>query len=248
MKQKKLLLLLFLVYIFLGPVLLTGLEYSHDKELACVQGQKTPLQLLASYFKSKGFISGKVHIHELSLDVSLNSNQFFRLEVDVEDVYSRINELRQIFELPGPYRDIARGRGWCGIVSAEHKTEKAYGYVVLIKKGLNPESEIYTLGHEYGHFIWYTEHQDWIYHNFKKPERVRALIQHNHDFAMLCGWIAFQNAGFDLDESAVIIGQSPEDKRKSERMRNLISEDYIRPVHEFESTGCVDFYPYNLLY
>jgi hypothetical protein len=199
--------------------------------MTSVQEQKTPQQVLASYFKSKGFISGKVHIHELGFDVNLKCSQFFRLEIDVEDVYSRINELRQIFELPGPYRDIARGRGWCGIVSAEHKTEKAYGYVVLIKKGLNPMTERYTLGHEYGHFIWYTGHKEMVFNNFKNPERVSALIQSNHDFAVLCGWISLLNAGFDLEKSVVVTRQKLVDKRKTEEIKKLISKDYKRPVH-----------------
>lgn len=231
MKQNKFLLLLILVCISTGSALLTGGESSLGKQVAPHQEKKTSQEVLASYFKSRGFISGKVHIHELGLDVILNSNQFFRLEVDVADVYARINELRHIFELPGPYRDVAMGRGWCGVLTAEHMSEKAYGYVVLIKKGLNPQSEIYTLGHEYGHFIWYTDHQELIYRNFQNPDRARALIQSNDDFAILCGWIAFRNADFNLDESVVATKQNLEDKKKSDQIKRLIREDYVRPIH-----------------
>jgi hypothetical protein len=117
---------------------------------------------LKQYFKTKGFRSGNIAIPELQLDIQLEDHQFFQKEEEIEDIFDRLTEIRKEFGLDAPETQKLRSTGFCGVLKAECRGKKAQAYFILIKHNLNPESRIYTLGHEYGHFLWYLGQQELI--------------------------------------------------------------------------------------
>jgi hypothetical protein len=182
-----------------------------------------PITVLRDYFKKKGFKTGKIKIPELAVVVNLKENQFYRKEEGVKNVYSRINEIRREFGLPVPYPDTAQGYGWCGVLFAEFEKQKAYGYVVLLRKRLDKASRIYTLAHENGHFLWYIGEQEKIFQQFKNPGYIKKCITTNKRFAELCGWMGMKFAGYDLDKSSVRYGRNPENKKKENDIETIKS-------------------------
>lgn len=200
--------------------------YSHSKD-AHIQAKISPNKILECYFASKGFITGNIKIPELGIEVTLKKNQFYKKEEGVVDVFERINEIRSQFGLTIPYPYYVKGYGWCGVLYAECSGEKAIGYVVLVKDNLNDASEIYTAGHENGHFLWYTGKKELIYNKFKNSDFVESHIHKNEDFAMLCGWIAMKKAGYCLNDCVIINTTNPGIEKKSDLMKNLV-RDYLQ--------------------
>lgn len=215
-----------LVVLCLKPGLIAGIpsplseSYNHSAD-NYTQAKSAPTKILGDYFVSKGFITGKIKIPELAVEVLLEENQFYKKEKNVVDVYERINEIRKQFGLPVPYSDYSRGYGWCGVLNAECIGEKAFGYIVLVKENLNAASNIYTNAHENGHFLWYIGKQELIYKKFRKPDLVRSHIHTNGDFAVLCGWVAMKMAAYHLEDCFIINSENPELEKKIERIKNL---------------------------
>jgi hypothetical protein len=163
---------------------------------------QNPIMVLKQYFESRGFKTGTILLPYLNVRVKLENNCFYRKEEGAVDLNQRINEIRAGFGLR-PYTDTVRCCGWCGVVDSEYNGRKAYGYVVLIKKNLNPPTRIYTHAHENGHFLWYIGKQEKIYQKFKNPHNIRLKISTNDEFAELCGWFALKLAGYDLDKCTI---------------------------------------------
>ena len=161
---------------------------------------QNPIKVLKQYFESRGFKTGTVILPYLDISVDLENNRFYLKEEDVTDLYERINEIRAGFGLPIPYADPVHCCGWCGIVDAEYNGKKAYGYVVLIQKNLNPPTHIYTHAHENGHFLWFIGEQEKIYQKFRNTHYIQLRISTNDEFAELCGWLAIKLAGYDLEK------------------------------------------------
>ena len=136
--------------------------YSHTSD-ARIQEKITSKIILENYFTSKGFMKGKIVIPELDVEVTLDKNQFYKKEENVEDVLERINEIRREFGLLIPVPDKIDACGWCGKITAECSEEKAFANIILIKANLNDSSRISTAGHENGHFLWYIAKQELIY-------------------------------------------------------------------------------------
>jgi hypothetical protein len=178
--------------------------------------------VIRSYFESKGFKTSIIKIPELNVEILLNDNQFYKLEDDIEDVYQRVNEIRNQFGFPDPNNDHVQGYGWCGVFEVEYSKEKAYGYVILVDKSLNEASMIYTRAHENGHFLKYIDKQDVIYHKFKNSNHIKNRIHTDEDFSDLCGWIALKKAGYDLNDCFVINIDNPEEETRLARLRNLV--------------------------
>jgi len=191
------------------------------------QEKVAPIKILENYFFSKGFITGKIKIPELAVEVVLEENQFYKKENNVVDVFERINEIRRQFGLPVPYPDYALGYGWCGVLNAECSRKKAFGYIILIKENLNDASRIYTTAHENGHFLWYIGKQELIYKKFKKPDFVKSHINTNGDFAVLCGWVGMKMAAYYLNDCFIINSKNPELEKKIERIKNIV-RDYLQ--------------------
>jgi hypothetical protein len=164
---------------------------------------QNPIKVLKQYFESKGFKTGTIILPFLGVSVNLENSRFYLKEENIADVYKRINEIRAGFGLAVPYTNRVRCCGWCGVVNAEYNGQKAYGYVVLIKRNLNPPTRIYTHGHENGHFLWFIGKQEKIYQKFKDPHYIRLKITTNGEFAELCGWLAVKLAGYDLDTCTI---------------------------------------------
>jgi len=179
-------------------------------------------RLIKFYFESKGFKTGIIKIPELSVEIRLNDNQFYKLEENVIDVYERINVIRSQFGLAVPYNEHVKGYGWCGVFEAECSQEKAYGYVILVDKNLNDASMIYTRAHENGHFLKYIDKQEIIYQKFKNSNRIKNKIRTDEDFSDLCGWIALKKAGYDLNDCFVINIENPKEETRLARLRNLV--------------------------
>lgn len=213
-------------------VSLTGIIFSQIPEFynhsgdTSIQDKVEPIEILKHYFASNGFKTGIIKIPELYVEVMLEENQFYKKEKNVIDVYERINEIRSQFGLPIPYTDYAKGYGWCGVLNAECSGEKAYGYVVLIKKNLNNASRTYTNGHENGHFLWYIGKREIIYRKFKNPDYVKSQIHTDRDFAILCGWIAMKIEDYYLNDCFIINSKNPELEKKSDYLKNLV-RDYL---------------------
>jgi hypothetical protein len=190
----------------------------------CVQDVINPCKILKSYFTDRGYDTGIIKIPELGVLVKLKKNQFYRKENNVKDVYARINEIRSQFGLQGSYFDDSNGNGWCGVLSANCSEQKAFAYIVLVKKDLNDASRIYTTAHEHGHFIWYTKNQELIYIKSTNPELVKSCVKTDRDFAVLCGWIALKMEGYSLEECVIINSRDKEQEKKVERIKNLVIE------------------------
>lgn len=188
------------------------------------QDMVDPFKILKRYFTDKGYETGTIEIPELGILVELKKNQFYRKENNVKDVYARINEIRSQFGLQGPHSDDSNGNGWCGVLSADCCEQKAFAYVVLVKRDLNDASRIYTAAHENGHFLWYTNSQELIYKNFTNPEFVKSRVQTNGDFAVLCGWIALKIDDYSLDECFIINNRDKAQEKNIERIKNIVRE------------------------
>jgi hypothetical protein len=197
-------------------------EFCNYSPNTSIQDKVDAKKLIKYYFESKGFKTGKITIPELNVEVMLEENQFYKKEEDVTDVYERINKIRKEFGLPTPYRDYAKGYGWCGVLEAECSREKAYGYIVLINKNLNDASMIYTRAHENGHFLWFIGKQETIYEKFKNSYFVKSKIHGNEDFGNLCGWVALRIAGYNLNECFIINIKDSEAEIRLTRLRNLV--------------------------
>ena len=195
--------------------------YGHSPEVY-LQAKVTPEKILENYFTSKGFITGKIRIPELDIEVTLQKNQFYKREEQVAEVFERINEVKSQFGLPITYHDYVKGYGWCGVVYAECSGKKAFGYIVLIKENLNDANKTYTSAHENGHFLWYIGKQEIIYQKFKNPDFVESRIHENRDFAILCGWIAMKKAGYDLNDCVYINIKNPDIEKNLDRIKSLV--------------------------
>lgn len=211
----------------IGDISCQGPEYNSSPPTAWIQAKVKPGKILENYFTSRGFIKGHIEIPELGVEVTLQPNQFYKKEENVGDVLGRINEIRREFGLVISLPDAMEACGWCGKISADCSEEKAFGYVVLIKAGLNDSSHTYTTGHENGHFLWYIAQQKLIYQKFKNPEMVKSGIVDDSTFAALCGWIAIKKAGYNLDDCFIINSKNPEEERKSDGIKNLV-RDYLQ--------------------
>jgi hypothetical protein len=188
------------------------------------QGMIDPCKILNSFFTDRGYKTGTIEIPELGVLVKLKKNQFYRKEDSVQDIYQRINEIRNQFGLEGPHFDDSNGNGWCGVLSADCSDQKAYAYIVLVKKDLNDASRIYTTAHENGHFLWYTNTQELIYKKSTNPEFVKSRVQTDGDFAVLCGWIALKREDYSLEECIIIKSRDKEQEKKVEQIKNLVIE------------------------
>jgi len=220
---------LFIILIFhtVGPPS-TGSPASGPKSRFAVQERMDPFRTMREFFLEKGFRTGEVALPELNLRISLARNRFFRREDEVDDVYARINEIRRLFGMRTPYADAAAGSGWCGVLSAEFDGREAFAYVVLVKRGLNESSRIYTAGHESGHFLWYIDETKGIFERSRKPEFVISRIRTNDDFAVMCGWIALKAAGYSLKDCMIIQNRDRKKENDIEKIRSLVDE-YFRP-------------------
>jgi len=205
-------------------IALVCLPAYHGSARGDLQNKVSAREMFNTYFTQKGFVTGKIGIPELKTEVVLKENRFFRKEENVEDVCERITEIREEFGLPNPDSECVLGYGWCGFLHADYGEEKAYGYIVLIKKGLNDVSRVYTVGHECGHFLWYISQQEMIYQKFKKPDLVRAQISSNCDFAVLCGWAAVEIAGYNLSDCIIIDVENPEKQERADYLKKLVKE------------------------
>ena len=201
----------------------------HGSARGDLQNKVSAREMFNTYFTQKGFVTGKIGIPELKTEVVLKENRFFRKEENVEDVCERITEIREEFGLPNPDSECVLGYGWCGFLHADYGEEKAYGYIVLIKKGLNDVSRVYTVGHECGHFLWYINQQEMIYQKFKDPDLVRAQISSNCDFAVLCGWAAVEIAGYNLSDCIIIDVENPEKQERADYLKKLVREHLPSP-------------------
>lgn len=220
----------FLVFLLCIQSNLTDLWSFSSSVFSCpaidnfAQDMIDPLKILKNYFTNNGYKTGTIKIPELGILVELKKSQFYRKEDDVKDVYSRINEIRTHFGLQGPHSDDSNGNGWCGVLRAHCFEQKAFAYVVLVKKDLNDASWIYTTGHENGHFLWYINSQESIYNKFTNPEFVKSRVQTNGDFAVLCGWIALKMDDYSLDECFIINSRDKAQEKNVERIKNLVRE------------------------
>jgi hypothetical protein len=181
---------------------------------------------LKEFFLSKGFISGKIAIPELRLDVKLGDNQFFKKEEQIEDIFDRLTEIRKEFGLDTPETHKIRGTGFCGVLKAECSGMEAEAHFILIKRGLNPESRLYTLGHEYGHFLWHLKRPELIYGRFNNPELIKSIINSNTKFAILCGWVALKIAGLPLPQSVIKFSPDSETRKLSAEIKELVDLYY----------------------
>jgi hypothetical protein len=191
-----------------------------------IQDRVSSEAMFHNYFVDKGFMNGKIKIPELAVEVNLGKNQFFKKEEKVADLCVRIKEIRKQFGLSNHDSDCVQGYGWCGFLQAECQGEEAYGYVILIKKDLNEVSRIYTIGHENGHFLWYSGNQKIIYQRFKNSDFIQKQIHTDCEFAVLCGWIAVKTAEYNLNDCLMINVKDPETERKSDFLKNLV-RDYL---------------------
>jgi hypothetical protein len=189
-----------------------------------IQDMIDPFKILNSYFTDKGYKTGTIRIPELGILVKLKRNQFYRKEDRVQDIYDRINEIRGQFGLQGGHSDDSNGNGWCGVLSANCGEQKAFAYVVLIKRDLNDASRVYTTAHENGHFLWYTNTQELIYKKFTNPEFVKSCVQTDGDFAVLCGWLALKMEDYSLEDCIIINSRNEEQGKKVEQIKNLVIE------------------------
>ena len=217
-----------IVFLFFIQSSLIGLCSFPSSVFSCprtddyVQAVIDPCKILKSYFTDKGYETGVIKIPELDILVELKKNQFYRKESSVQDVYHRINEIRSQFGLQGPHFDDSNGNGWCGVLSANCCEQKAFAYIVLVKKDLNDASRIYTTAHENGHFLWYTNNQELIYKRSTNPEVVKSFVQTNGDFAVLCGWIALKLEDYSLEECIIINSRDKEQGKKVEQIKHLV--------------------------
>ncbi len=215
--------------VLIGMIALVCLPAYHGSARGDLQNKVSAREMFNTYFTQKGFVTGKIGIPELKTEVVLKENRFFRKEENVEDVCERITEIREEFGLPNPDSECVLGYGWCGFLHADYGEEKAYGYIVLIKKGLNDVSRVYTVGHECGHFLWYINQQEMIYQKFKDPDLVRAQISSNCDFAVLCGWAAVEIAGYNLSDCIIIDVENPEKQERADYLKKLVREHLPSP-------------------
>ena len=202
-------------------------EYDNTTANAWIQAKVEPAKILENYFTSRGFLNDNIEIPELGVEVALHKNQFYKKEENVVDVLERINEINREFGLFIPPPGKIDTYGWCGKITAECSEEKAFGYIVLIKANLNDPSNIYTTGHENGHFLWYIAEQELIYQKFKNPDIVKSGVNDTSPFAILCGWIAMKKAGYNLDDCFIINSKNPEVEKKSDFIKNLV-RDYLQ--------------------
>jgi hypothetical protein len=180
-----------------------------------------PLEVLKQFFQSKGFSSGDITLPHLGVKVTLEKNQFYKIEENVSDIPSRINEIRAIFGMKGPLPKRVRSFGWAGVVDVEYKGQRGYGYTVLVKKETNKFTHVYTHAHENGHFLWYIGQQNMIYEMFNEPGYIRSRISDNDEFAELCGWLAAKRAGFNI-RKCTIQNTGKKDRRTIERIKKLV--------------------------
>lgn len=196
------------------------INQDHDQETVSAS------QVLKQYFKTKGFRSGKITIPELRLDIQLEDHQFFKKEEEIKDIYDRLTEIRKEFGLGALETQKVRSTGFCGVLRAECSGKDAQAYFILIKRDLNPESRIYTLGHEYGHFLWYLGQQELIYSQFNEPEMIRSIINSNKEFAILCSWVALKIAGISLSHSVIKFSPNRETREQSSQIKELVDLYY----------------------
>jgi hypothetical protein len=163
---------------------------------------------------------------ELGIEVHLAGHQFYKMEVGIEDVYARLAEIRKEFGLAAPEPQQVKSSGFCGVLKAELSGKDAEAYIILIKRNLNPETRVYTLGHEQGHFLWYLGRQDLIYSYFKRPEAIRNSTIRNSEFAILCGWIAVKNAGYTLSESVIKLSPDQKARERNHRIKEIVDTYY----------------------
>jgi len=182
------------------------------------------LKVLKQFFEARGFKTGNIDLPNLSINVHLDNDRFYKKEEGVGNIYQRINEIRSSFGLPVPYAGLIRCCGWCGIVDAECNGQKAYGYVILIKKNLNSLTRIYTQAHENGHFLWYIGEQEKVFQKFKNSDYIRSNITANDDFAELCGWLALKLSGYDLNKCS-IQWSGNQDSKKSNRIKEMVRKN-----------------------
>jgi len=207
------------VFCIIPPALaLTNQDYD--------QGKVSAYQVLKQYFKTKGFRSGNITIPELQLDIHLEDHQLFKKEEEIEDIYDRLTEIRKEFGLDAPETQKVRSTGFCGVLKAECSGKDAQVYFILIKQNLNPESRIYTLGHEYGHFLWYLGQQELIYSRFNEPEMIRSTINSNKEFAILCSWTALKIVGVSLSNSVIKFSPDRETRERSSQIKELVNLYY----------------------
>ena len=186
---------------------------------------QNPIKVLKHYFESRGFKTGTIIPPYLHLRVKLENNRFYIKEENVNDINHRIDEIHTGFGLPVLSTHHISCCGWSGVVDAEYNGQKGYGYVVLIKKHLNPPTNIYTHAHENGHFLWYIGKQEKIYRKFKHPDYVRLKISTNDEFAELCGWLAIKMAGYDPDQCN-IQSRGKHDKKTINKIKELVRDEF----------------------
>jgi hypothetical protein len=190
------------------------------------QEEISTYQILQQYFKDRGFRSGNIKIPELQINIQLADHQFFKKEEEIEDIYDRLTEIRKEFRLEAPETQKVRSTGFCGVLRAECSGKDAQAYFILIKRDLNPESRIYTLGHEYGHFLWYLGQQELIYSRFNEPEMIKSTINSNKEFAILCSWTALKIAGVSLSRSVIKFSPDRETRERSAQIKELVNLHY----------------------
>lgn len=190
------------------------------------QEEISTYQILQQYFKDRGFRSGNIKIPELQINIQLADHQFFKMEMDIPNVYERVVEIRKEFGLSAHDTAKIRSQGFCGVLKAECRGKKAQAYFILIKHNLNPESRVHTLGHEYGHLLWYLGHQELIYSQFRQPEMIKSTTNSNKEFAILCGWTALKITGISLSRSVIKFSPDRETRERSAQIKELVSLHY----------------------
>ena len=185
-------------------------------------------QVLRQYFETRNYNSGTVLIPELDTSIDLAAHQFFNKEEDLENIYDRLVEIRTEFGLNTLEANKVRGTGFCGLLKAECAGMEAAAYFILIRRGLNPESRIYTLGHEYGHFLWYLEHQELIFSRFDEPELIRSAVADSDDFAVLCGWAALKMSGRSLSQSVIKLSPNRKTMEHTSEIKRLVDLHFVK--------------------
>jgi hypothetical protein len=157
----------------------------------------TPSEL---FFLKHKFRTGTIRLNELGVEAELNPNQFYKFEW-AENVFEHEEGICREYNCGSPkfaHSAYSNLNGLCIPLTKKISETRSYANIVVVRRNLKQPTDIYTLGHEDGHFLWFMNLKHLVYQQYDVPGYIRDKITDNEDFAMFCGNIAMANAGYNL--------------------------------------------------
>jgi hypothetical protein len=177
------------------------------------------------FFLKERFKTGIIPLIELKVSIPLHSNQFYKFKT-AENVFETEEDICKKYKCGSPkegHSSYSRLNGLCMPIYKCEENDRCVGNVIVVKNDLKPPTDIYTMGHEDGHFIWNMGFSYVLYKEYNVPDLIRKDIRDTEDFAMFCGNIAMANSGYDLN-SIITTSPDPSILEKEIRARDMVIE------------------------